>query len=530
MSDQVKAAAIYARFSSELQKERSIDDQVALCRELANRNGWKVVEIYADRAVSGTTTHGREAFARMCADAEAHRFDVVLAEDLDRVARNQADTSRFRARMDFLGIEIHTVADGGKVTTLHTGLRGLMSEMYVENLRGHIKRGLAGVVRDGRYPGGRTYGYRPTPGQPGVFQIVADEAEVIRRIFHRYNAGDTPREIAAALNHDGIAPPRGAAWNASTINGNAKRGYGVLHNPIYIGRPIWNKSRKIRDPDTGRRVNRPNAESDWVHIESPHLRIVSDEVFAAAQARVAGRAHPRATTARKPKRMLSGLLRCGACGGGMSIKDHDHGRTRIICTRSRESGSCDHRRAYYLDEIESGCVAGLRDRLGTKAAADEYVRKYNELRRKESAGLPAARAAAERRLASAQCEIERAVAAVVRGTISEEEAAAHLPHLRAERERLAAELALTPEPPKVVALHAASVNKYLADLERLSELINEDIAENDHGLAIFLRGLIETVTIIPSPAGAATEIEIRGHLASLIQINVAAFAEGSRLG
>jgi site-specific DNA recombinase len=105
----------------------------------------------------------------------------VLAEDIDRLARKQADSSRLRERLEFLGIELQTVADG-KVTKLASGLRGLMSELFLDNLRQHIKRGLDGVVRDGRYPGGRAYGYRPTQ-TPGVFEIVPEQAEIIVRIL-----------------------------------------------------------------------------------------------------------------------------------------------------------------------------------------------------------------------------------------------------------------------------------------------------------------------------------------------------------
>jgi site-specific DNA recombinase len=509
-----RKAVIYARFSSELQKERSIDDQVALCREFAQRHGWEIAGVYADRAVSGTSTHGRNEYARMCRDGEAHRYDIILAEDLDRLGRKQADTSSLRERMEFLGIEVHTVADG-RITKLHSGLRGLMSELFIDNLSLHIKRGLRGVVRDGRYPGGRAYGYRPTQAR-GVFEIVPEEAAVIRRIFDLYSAGETPRSIAHALNGARVPPPRGKTWNASTINGNSKRGYGILHNTLYVGRPVWNKSRKVRDPDTGRRVNRPNPENEWYRIEAPHLRIVSDEVFEAAQMRVAGRAHPNATTARKPRRMLSGLLRCGACGAGMSIKDHDHGRTRINCSRMRESGACDQRRAYYLDEIERTVVAALREHLGTEKAAAEYVARYNEARRKDVGDVAAMRARAERRLLDAQGEIDRLVRALARGTLSEDEADAELPALRAERDRLKAELATVPEPPKVVALHAVSVKVYLADLARLHELINKDIDEGDQRLAQCLRRLVETVTIIPAPPGEQPEIEIRGHLATLL--------------
>src|SRR5271167_378417 len=86
--------AVYARYSSELQQDRSIDDQFALCRDYAARRNWAVTSTYADRAVSGASVHGRHEFQRMMEDAKDGSFDLVLAEDIDRLARNQADGPR----------------------------------------------------------------------------------------------------------------------------------------------------------------------------------------------------------------------------------------------------------------------------------------------------------------------------------------------------------------------------------------------------------------------------------------------------
>ncbi|MEQ8901707.1 MAG: recombinase family protein [Roseovarius sp.] len=102
------------------------------------------------------------------------------------------------------------------------------------------------------------YGYEAVPGEVGVRRIVEGEADVVRRIFCEYLAGNSPRDIAHGLNVDGIAPPRGSRWNASTNNGNAKRANGILQNSLYAGRQVWNRVRMIKDPDSGRRVSRPN--------------------------------------------------------------------------------------------------------------------------------------------------------------------------------------------------------------------------------------------------------------------------------
>jgi site-specific DNA recombinase len=508
-----KRVAIYARFSSDLQSDRSIEDQVALCREMCARTEFDVVAVFEDRAISGSSVVNRPGFQNLMRAAESRTFDVLVAEDVDRISRDQGDYHTARKRLDFLGIAIYTAH--GAVTRIDGSLRALMSELYLENLAGHVRRGMLGVIREGRHAGGKAYGYRTTR-KPGVLETDPEQAEIVRRIFHAYGAGDTPREIAAALNRDAVPPPRGSSWNASTINGSGQRANGILHNELYVGRLVWNRVRMVRDPTTGKRVSRPNPKSEWRRVQTEHLRLVSDEVFAAAQLRRQSHG-PTQPPRRKPKRMLSGLLRCGACGAGMSLKDFDRGRPRVVCTRMKESGTCGNRRSYYLDDIEKCVVTGLRSKLSTKASVAHYVKTFNAEMQRASAGKIAARSRMEARLHAAQRELDRTVTALVRGLISDGEAEAHLPGLRAERDRLTAELATIDKPPKIVTIHQAAVDAYLRDLKRLDELINSDLAEGDDGLARMIRNLISAVTVMPAPAGTSPAIEVKGHLAALIE-------------
>jgi DNA invertase Pin-like site-specific DNA recombinase len=147
--------AIYARFSSDLQNDKSVDDQIAFCREVCARNGMTVVLTFEDRAVSASSAKNRPGFIALMRAAAARLFDVVVAEDMDRIFRDQADYHAARKELDFLGITIHTAT--GKVTKIDGALRALMGEMYLENLALHVRRGLEGVIRDGRHAGGRAY-------------------------------------------------------------------------------------------------------------------------------------------------------------------------------------------------------------------------------------------------------------------------------------------------------------------------------------------------------------------------------------
>jgi hypothetical protein len=118
-------------------------------------------------------------------------------------------------------------------------------------------------------------------GEPvrGDRTINLVEADVIRRIFRDYAAGKSAKRIAAELNRDGIRAPGGGDWGFSTINGNPKRGNGILNNEMYIGRLVWNRQRFIKAPDTGKRQARPNPQSQWVIQQVPDLRIIDDDLW-----------------------------------------------------------------------------------------------------------------------------------------------------------------------------------------------------------------------------------------------------------
>jgi DNA invertase Pin-like site-specific DNA recombinase len=223
----MQRAAIYARFSTDRQNEKSIDDQVVICRDYAARHGLVVVATYDDRAVSGASIHNRPGMQRLIAEARENRFDVVVAESTSRLGRDQEDRAAIRKRPRFLGIALMTPVDGA-VTDLVDGVRAVVDSQQIEDLKHAVRRGLAGVIRDGRNPGGMAYGYAPVKGEPGHLFIVEEHAEVVRRIFREFVAGDTARDIARRLNAEGVAPPRGEAWNASTSTGIASEPMGSL--------------------------------------------------------------------------------------------------------------------------------------------------------------------------------------------------------------------------------------------------------------------------------------------------------------
>ena len=179
--NQMRRAAIYARFSTDLQDDRSIEDQIAICRDYARRHDLVVVETYDDRAASGASVFNRDGVHRLLAAARAGIFDIVIAESMSRVGRDQEDRAAIRKRLRFANVTIMTPADG-VVTDLTDGIRAVIDSQYLDDLKHATRRGMAGVIREKRHAGGKAYGYTPVKGEPGRLIIVECEANTVRRI------------------------------------------------------------------------------------------------------------------------------------------------------------------------------------------------------------------------------------------------------------------------------------------------------------------------------------------------------------
>jgi site-specific DNA recombinase len=507
-------AAIYARFSSENQNERSIEDQIALCRELCKREGLKVAAVFDDRAISGSSIANRPGYQKLMRACEAKSFDVLVAEDMDRIFRDQADYHNARKRLEHNGITIHTAI--GKIGKLDGALRALMGEMYIDNLVLHTRRGMEGVIRDGRHAGGKAYGYRPIIGRAGVLEVIQDQAKVVRRIFKEFTQGYTARDIAGRLNKDKVAPPSGLRWNASTIYGNVQRGNGILLNEIYVGEIVWNKVRMVKDPATGKRISRPNPSTQHKRSPAPHLRIVDDETWAAVQSK------RRAVTTTKPMhrvaRLLSGLLRCPTCGGGMGSVGLHRGEPRVQCSTYRESGSCTNSRMVHRRKIEAAVLDGVHEVLKDPDYFKIYLTAYNEERTRLARGAVNDRAKFERRAGEIKREIDRIWDAITKIGVDPTSVAERLKDLEAEKLTVAEQLAAANDKKKVISIHPSAIKNYLADIERMREALEDEKADERPDLMASLRRLIHSVVVHAEPGVKGFEVEIKGRLQELLGV------------
>jgi DNA invertase Pin-like site-specific DNA recombinase len=401
-------AVIYARYSSDLQSAASIEDQIRLCRERVEQEKGTIVDVYADYAISGSSVRNRPSMQALLEQAKKGKFDCVVAEALDRVSRDQEDIAAIYKRLRHSDIRLVTLAEG-EVSELHVGLKGTMNALFLKDLAQKIRRGQRGRVEAGKIPGGGSYGYRiirqllaDGSVTTGEREIDPSQAAIVRRIFSEYAEGMAPRQIAARLNREAVPGPRGGQWNASTINGNRRRHNGVLNNDLYTGRITYNRQRFVKDPETGKRTARPNPEHEWVTREVPKLRIIEDDLWERAQA-IKQRYSSRWGNKRQTKkRLLSGLLKCGRCGGGMTISRGD----RYYCSARREKGTCDADRGIGVHELEDRVLSGLRDiLLGNEALIDEFAAEFKQ----ELARLRKEGQGASRRLLKELQQVERGI-------------------------------------------------------------------------------------------------------------------------
>src|SRR6056297_2128504 len=352
-----------------------------------------VTQHYADHGISGASLM-RPGIQQLLQDAMAGKFQVVFAEALDRVSRDQEDIAAVFKRLSFAGVQIITLSEGA-ISELHIGLKGTMNALFLKDLSDKTRRGLRGRVEAGKSGGGNSYGYDVVrkvgaDGEPvrGDRKINDDRAEIVRRIFNEYAAGTSPRVIAKTLNAEHVPGPSGKTWGPSTIHGNKDRGTGILNNELYRGRLVWNRQRYVKDPDTGRRQARLNEQDVWIVREVPHLRIIDEQLWEAVRKRQESSALGKRPTKlgegawdrRRPRFLLSGLVKCGVCGSGfVKISQHHFG-----CAGARNSGTCGSVRGIRQDILEAAVLDGLQFHLMNDELldvfCDEYTRHLNHLR------------------------------------------------------------------------------------------------------------------------------------------------------
>jgi site-specific DNA recombinase len=509
-------AVIYARYSSDLQSAASIEDQIRLCRERVEQENDTVVDTYADYAISGASLRNRPSMQALLNQAKSGRFDYVIAEALDRVSRDQEDIAAIYKRLRHSDIRLLTLAEG-EISELHVGLKGTMNALFLKDLALKIRRGQRGRVEAGKIPGGSSYGYRiirqllaDGSVSTGEREVDPSQAAIVRRIFEEYADGLAPRQIAARLNHEAVASPRGGQWNASTINGNRRRRNGILNNELYTGRITYNRQRFLKDPETGKRIARRNPEHEWVTREVPALRIIDDDLWERVQTIKQRYSSRWGNQRQSKKRLLSGLLKCGRCGGGMTISRGD----RYYCSARREKSTCDADRGIRAHELEERVLGGLTDiLLGNEVLVDEFAAEF----KRELARLRKQGHGASRRLLKDLQQVERGIKRcldfITGGDGDPGSVRDQLRRLEARKREIDTDLKAQ-QGNMEIAIHPNLPDLYRRKVARLQQVL-QDPAARPQAVEI-IRSLLDRIEIHPGQERGHCEVLIVGALAQII--------------
>jgi len=333
---------IYARYSTDHQRQTSIEDQIRRCREVIQTLGLKSgeEEIFQDEALSGTDKHlaKRKGFLQLMEAWDRGEVDLLVVDELSRLSRDPVQLATLQTRIEKTGVRMVT-ADGLDTTQpqwqLAFGLVGIISQQSVRDTQHRVVRGMVGQLERGFMIATPPFGYQyerqldDNGNRVGtIWRIDTDESKVVENIYESRSKGAAYGEIARNLNEKGIKPPRplrGATsyWRPGTIQR-------MIENSIYRGVFVWNGSKKHQD-----KVKKHNRDLGVREFQRPNLRIVEDEIWYLCNAGKISR-----TGYGGGKHQFSGLVSCGQCDSTLTISTGGNAKAMYCaqCSQARRVG------------------------------------------------------------------------------------------------------------------------------------------------------------------------------------------------
>ena len=356
-------AVIYARYSSDNQREESIEGQIRECTAYAEKNGITIVKHYIDRAISAKTDN-RPEFQQMIKDSDKKLFDIVLVWKLDRFARNRYDSARYKTQLKKNGVKLMSateiISEGPEGIILESVLEGY-AEYYSADLAEKVVRGQTENILKGRCNGGRgTFGY--TLDSERKFHIDPLTSPFVLESFKKYNEGSTMKEIRDWLNENGIKNPVGGAFTYNSVEH-------MLKNRRYIG------ELKFRD----------------VVVPDAIPPIIPLELFEDVQEKIAKNKKAPARRKAEDDYLLTTKLFCGYCGALM-FGESGTSRTGEVhryykCATAKKHKGCKKKtvRKQWLEDLVVNQTMQL---VKDDAAMESIIAKVMELQNKENTNIP----------------------------------------------------------------------------------------------------------------------------------------------
>ncbi len=406
-------AVIYARYSCDNQREESIEGQLRECKAFAERNGYTVVKVYADRAVSAKTDN-RPEFQNMIRDCTCTKniCDFVIVWKLDRFARNRFDSAKYKAILKKNNVRVlsatEAISKGAEGIILESVLEG-MAEYYSADLAEKVVRGMTDNVLNGKYNGSRiiTYGYKVD--ENGYFERDTATAPIVTDIFNRYAEGETIRSIVDELNNKGITN-NGKKFTYHFVNW-------LLKNRRYIGEYRFR---------------------DVVNTEAiPPL--TTPEIFEKCQRRLSANKHKSASFRDiEEKYLLTGKVFCGNCGdsmSGVSGRGRTNNTYRYYQCMTNKRKRCN-KKPIAKDVLENAVLSLTMQMFNNKSLIKRICDTCYEMQNTESTQLPALK----KQLRQNKKEIDNVMKAIKAGLVTKS-TKAELERLEEEQERIEIEIA-----------------------------------------------------------------------------------------
>ena len=382
-------AVIYARYSSDNQREESIEGQIRECTAYAEKNGITIVKHYIDRAISAKTDN-RPEFQQMIKDSDKTLFDIVLVWKLDRFARNRYDSARYKTQLKKNGVKLMSateiISEGPEGIILESVLEGY-AEYYSADLAEKVVRGQTENILKGRCNGGRgTFGY--TLDSERKFHIDPLTSPFVLESFKKYNEGSTMKEIRDWLNENGIKNPVGGAFTYNSVEH-------MLKNRRYIG------ELKFRD----------------VVVPDAVPPIIPLELFEDVQEKIAKNKKAPARRKAEDDYLLTTKLFCGYCGALM-FGESGTSRTGEVhryykCATAKKHRGCKKKtvRKQWLEDLVVNQTMQL---VKDDAAMESIIAKVMELQNKENTNIPLY----EKQLRDAESGIQNMLNAIQAGILT----------------------------------------------------------------------------------------------------------------
>ncbi len=405
-------AVIYARYSSDNQREESIEGQIRECTAFAEKNGITILRHYIDRAFSAKTDN-RPEFQHMIKDSGKHLFDMIIVWKLDRFARNRYDSARYKTALKKNGVKVvsatEVISDGAEGIILESVLEGY-AEYYSADLSEKVVRGMTENALKSKYNGGtRPIGYLIDNDQ--YFQIDPLTAPFVREAFQRYDEGATMTQIRDWLNEQGVKNTRGQKMTYNSVQH-------LLNNRRYIGEYTY------RD----------------VVVPDGIPAIVPQDLFERVQEKLAKNKKAPARHKAEDEYLLTTKLFCGYCEAylygesGTSHTGNIHRYYKCISVKKKRA-NC-RKKSVRKEWIEDLVVTETMKMVMDDKAIEAIVSMLMDLQDRENVNLPLY----EQQLREADTAIQNLLNAIQQGILTKS-TKGRLEELEAAKEDLEAKIA-----------------------------------------------------------------------------------------